>query len=1106
MVFTDIAKSALVFAVAASAESAYPQVKINEILYAPSGGAPEWVEMFNPSSDSMNVRNWSIKNKNDKPYTLTESDFYILPKDFLVITKSDTIFRFHPAIPSRVLICPSLPVAFMANSGDTISVSDSSGIMVDSVFYKPAWGGSGGKSLERISVGDSPFTSTNWGTCRDSSGSTPGEKNSIAAKQHDLGIKLFSAAISAEESECRFKLTVGNSGKNNAVDYAVRVFVDYNADHVPQAGELAASLINPPELSPGDSAELVLVSVLTAHRRVDACAEAKYDSDEDMTNNIMWTKLDISYPHHSLVVNEIMYAPVYPMPEWVELLNQSRDSVDLCGFTIGDNSNAKAAISGNGYMLAPGEFVVVADDSAFIGLYPQLSGKVLVAKIPSLNNSGDAAVIRDCSGGVIDSVYYYSSWGGNIGGKSLERILPGGRSDDPQNFETCTDPSGSTPCFINSVTPRDNDIAIGNIAVSPLSIQSGNSAKVQVNVLNVGLNAAEDFSVLLFNDLNINGSCEPNELLDSVRVDVLGTGDSTGVTLHTGALNYGTYHLCTLAKYPGDQRPNNNVRTLLLNVGLPPESVVINEIMYAPKPPEYEWIELYNTGSSTVDLSDFRIVTRGGSSAISDGSLLGPHDFAVLCRDSSVSLAHKPVRNLIIQPIPSLSNNGDGAGLRDNLGNLLDTMSYRPSFGGSGGKSLERVDYLAVGDSTNWHETYDSTGATPGAENSVAILSYDVAVKRIESPLTDPGVSEARTVAVTVHNAGRNQIDGVAASVQISSTLDESVAFSETRGISQPLSPEDTARVEFVFVPARPGTYLVLARASQRLDSRSRNDTLSALINVRYQPTALVINEIMYSSGSMGEYFEIFNASESTVDLREWTWHTNQSKRFLVSAGARPITPGGFYTIGSDSSILEFISDTGCVTMSGSLKLRDEGDCVVISDPSGNQVDSVCYLPSWHNADIAKTSGRSLERINPRLPSNDRTSWSTSVSQTGGTPGSRNSLFVSGETAAGGITVEPNPFSPDGDGHDDFTFINYSFQTSSVRTRVRIFDSVGRLIATPFDNLVLPSKGRLVWDGRDASGKIVRFGLYIMFVEVTGPDGNNLMTYKRPIVIAKRMR
>ena len=102
--------------------------------------------------------------------------------------------------------------------------------------------------------------------------------------------------------------------------------------------------------------------------------------------------------------------------------------------------------------------------------------------------------------------------------------------------------------------------------------------------------------------------------------------------------------------------------------------------------------------------------------------------------------------------------------------------------------------------------------------------------------------------------------------------------------------------------------------------------------------------------------------------------------------------------------------------------------------------------------------------------------------------------------------MSPNPFSPDGDGHDDFTFISYSFPVTSVKIRIRIFDTMGRLIATPADNIVVPSTGRLVWDGRDGSGKIVRFGLYILFMEITGPDGNSLATYKKPVVVAKRMR
>ena len=110
------------------------------------------------------------------------------------------------------------------------------------------------------------------------------------------------------------------------------------------------------------------------------------------------------------------------------------------------------------------------------------------------------------------------------------------------------------------------------------------------------------------------------------------------------------------------------------------------------KSPEQEWIEFYNTSDTVIDLSNFKIETHGGSKKIAAGSVIAPEDFAVICDDSSVSRLHYPVKNLIIQSTPSLSNSGDWIVLYDNLGNLLDSMSYVPSYGGANGKSLERVD------------------------------------------------------------------------------------------------------------------------------------------------------------------------------------------------------------------------------------------------------------------------------------------------------------------------------------------------------------------------------------------------------------------------------
>ncbi len=795
-----------------------------------------------------------------------------------------------------------------------------------------------------------------------------------------------------------------------------------------------------------------------------------------------------------------------PDAEWVEIFNTSGDTVCLAGFSLSDNSGTRAVLPDSCSYVPPAGYVVIAHDSSFFIYNTEFTGKAVIVKIPSLNNSGDAVVVHDAAGKTLDSVDYSSSWGGNSGGRSLERILPSGNSNDPQNFESCQDSSKSTPGRINSVTPRDHDLAVGNISWIPVSLRSGDNTTVTANVVNVGLESAGDATVILFIDTNHDSLFNAGESVDSVTVGKLSSGDSVAVNLRTAVLTYGTYRFGIFIDFPDDERTSDNLKFIKLNVGLPAAAVVVNEIMYAPKlAGEQEWMELFNPGTDVIDLSNFRIVTHGGSAKIKSGSPVAPNDFAVLCKDSSVSRLHYAVRNLIVQSLPSMNNSGDGIGLYDNLGNLVDTMNYLPSYGGSTGRSLERVDYLGGNDSTNWAECVDTAGATPGTENSVAILPYDVAMKRLDMSAAAKNPGETGTISVIVTNRGRNSAAGISASVNILRMLDSVIVYSETKPLDAELAPGDSILEQFSYSLEKSGFHTVVARTIMQNDARFRNDTLSAGINIGFTAASIVINEIMFTNGSSGEYFEIFNGSRYDIDLKGWRFHTTSAGPKPIS-GARMLRPAEYFVVAADSSVLDIVPDTGMVYISKSMSLLDDGDCIVIIDPGGNVIDSVYYLPSWHNADIARTSGRSLEKINPSLPSNEKTSWSTSVSQSGGTPGARNSLFIEAGQTTGTVTVKPNPFSPDADGRDDFTFISYSFPVASVKIRTRIFDSVGRLIATPADNVVLPSTGRIVWDGRDASGRIVRFGLYVLFMEVTGPDGRSLSTYKTPLIVAKKMR
>ncbi len=1119
-------------------ESASAQMKINELMYAPSGGQPEWIEIYNDGPDSVNIKGWTIHNKNGVRYALRLSDRYISPHSYLVLTNSNEFANFHPEAAGSYIVV-DWSQYFLVNTGDTVAVHDESGKLVDSVYYASSWGGSAGRSLERKSASDSSRTQSNWGTSINPAGSTPGRLNSISLRTFDLKISSFSATFSYKASKAVFDMLVKNIGLETASSFTASVFVDSNGDSIAQSNEVVASTSGT-QLSSGDSIRFHLEKEIANPRRTNAIAIIDFPSDEDTSNNRLMTRINQSYPSGSLVVNEIMYAPASPRPEWVELFNTSQDSVLLDAFTLADNSGTKARLPQSGFRLPPSGYVIISDDSTFFNYYPELSAGVIVVSIPSLNNSGDAVVIHDASGNTIDSVAYSPSWGGNSGGKSLERILANGSSNDPQNFETCIDTSKSTPGRINSVTPRDHDLAVGAVSWSPATLQSGNAAVITASILNVGLRTSGNSTAILFQDSNGDLKYDGNELGDSVVVGEISPGDSIEVSLRTGALTFGSHRFGIVVNSASDERISNNSRSFILKVGLAPSTVVINELMYAPVSPEPEWIELYNASNSPVDLSYFAITSNSSAIKMKSGTILAPTDYMVLCKDSSVQQLHENARNLVIQSAPSLSNTGAGVSLRDNIGNLLDTIDYRPSFGGDTGRSLERIDFLAGDDSTNWAESVDPTGATPGTENSIAIIPFDAAIKRLDlsSKSFAPGISGK--ISVVVMNRGRNAATDAGIELIVRRDLDSAQVFSDTGRIARPIARNDSASLQFEFSAGSPGSHTIFARVSLDNDPRYWNDTLSAKLNVGFEPQSVVINEIMFTKGATGEYFELFNASRNAIDLSGWSFHTSSSAskqiqqyaalpsndndaghrlspdinsstqhsaaNRLLGPNSHLLLPGEYFVVASDSSIYAAVPDSSEVIIVKSLSLRDDGDCVVLHDPSGNMVDSIYYLPSWHNADIAKTAGRSLEKINPTLPSLEKTSWSTCVSKSGGTPGIRNSLFISPSQASGSISVSPNPFSPDGDGHDDFTFVTYSFPVTSVKIRIRIFDTMGRSIATLADNIIVPSTGRLVWDGRDGSGKIVRFGLYILFMEVTGPDGNSLSIYKKPVVVAKKMK
>ncbi|HET9481135.1 MAG TPA: lamin tail domain-containing protein, partial [Candidatus Polarisedimenticolia bacterium] len=158
----------------------------------------------------------------------------------------------------------------------------------------------------------------------------------------------------------------------------------------------------------------------------------------------------------------------------------------------------------------------------------------------------------------------------------------------------------------------------------------------------------------------------------------------------------------------------------------------------------------------------------------------------------------------------------------------------------------------------------------------------------------------------------------------------------------------------------------------------------------------IVINEVMANPAavgdSAGEYVELYNSGTTTVDLEGWILHDDGTDDFTIATGGSvPLAPGAFFVIAASANPLGNGGFTPDLTWTGFF-VSNSGDEVVLVDDLGVEQDRLVYT----DAPFTTSSGRSLERVSPRLPTSDGLSWAEAraLMPMGdlGTPGAVNTL------------------------------------------------------------------------------------------------------------------
>jgi hypothetical protein len=180
--------------------------------------------------------------------------------------------------------------------------------------------------------------------------------------------------------------------------------------------------------------------------------------------------------------------------------------------------------------------------------------------------------------------------------------------------------------------------------------------------------------------------------------------------------------------------------------------------------------------------------------------------------------------------------------------------------------------------------------------------------------------------------------------------------------------------------------------------------------------------------------------------------------------------------------------------------LNNDSDFVNLYDPSGTKIDHMDYISLMGGG-----KGVTLERIDPHQFTNDRNNWHSCISRDGATPGEPNSVYSVSRIPDGSMKIQPNPFSPDGDGWEEAAIISFNLPFEKAFVNLCIYDIRGRIIRHIERGGRTGKTGWFAWNGRDDLDNPVSIGQYIVFFEASEQDGGRVFRFRSVLVLARRL-
>jgi hypothetical protein len=500
--------------------------------------------------------------------------------------------------------------------------------------------------------------------------------------------------------------------------------------------------------------------------------------------------------------------------------------------------------------------------------------------------------------------------------------------------------------------------------------------------------------------------------------------------------------------------------------------IVINELMVDPTPlvglPDFEWIELMNISNCRINLAGWRIVV-GTTSRTLPEAWIEPGEYIIVCTSAGSSELQKWGKTAVIS-LPALRNSGNRITLYDPGSQTIDIVNYsdtwyRDNKKKDGGWTLERIDpFRSCGEAANWIASMDPRGGTPGEVNSVFADNTDrtqpdilwagaISINSVEIIFSEPmdtvGLKTLQNYSLT---GGRGEPAGAILKNENTVVLNWSQSF----------QLNTTYSLSFINISDACGNLL--------------SESMRQIQWIELEPDDVVVNEVLFNpfSGSV-DFVELYNRSAKRIDAGKLVLagrDRNLTLRQQVSLKTvnKVIEPGEYIavTINRLSVLSFYISNCPeCIYNLPSMPAynNDEG-WVVLLDDSQTIIDEFHYTEKMHHRLLHNVKGVSLERINPDLPAPHPGNWLSASSDVGfATPGYQNSQYQTGPSFKADVIVEPQAFSPNGDGYNDELLIHYKTPGPGWVANAWVFDTAGRTIMQLLKNQLLATDGTITWNG-----------------------------------------